>query len=491
MTLTNISAGTPRTGQMNQNELNNDRVGTSSQVGRLGGHTVQQAATAHAPAARSGIGSAIANFFTATLPDFFSMAGNAVLSLFRPAPQAAPVPQAAPAPRAAARAVPQARPAQTELKPISKYAYPGDCFDKNYLTPSKNVARGAVYATVAHFASSTAASVAAGTGGANNARGAFLRASDLATNNVAVIEGAPLAADIRDIVLDAYAEKGPIAFLSQSYEPDRSFYQVIKDKDKGGNYKLGIDVDAAARDAVATAENVYEKIFGTPGDQSSIKAAANRVPQGLCDALAIALKAVDDADFSDDALKTEMKEKIGADMIALRVLNPTLATAAMQPLPNGDPMGNTMARNLTELSKFVQNIANGVAMGSKEPIHLSVAQALADNNTEAKLQATYKEFIAFVAERADPAVVAAAVTDGVRMAADFDAEQVRQGKALSSASVSGNDAGSTLSNDLDPLAIGTDGTFIPMDKDEDIFNSPFADDQSVSNDEDIRKSPFA
>jgi hypothetical protein len=476
MSLTNISAGTTRTGPLNQNELGNDRTTDTGRVGRLEGHTVQQAATAHAPAAPSGIGKRIADFFTATLPGFFSAARNAVLSLFRPA-GAAPAPQAV-------------RP--TTPKPIAEFTFPGDCYapdsaptEKKYPVPSNDVARGAAYATARYFASTTAIKIASGTDGAGDARGAFLRSNYVATAKLAVAEGAPMAGNVRSIVLDAFDGKGPTAFLDASYDTKASNYQAICGKDDHG-----VDADAAARDAVATAEKIYEAIFGTPGDQSSIDAAASRVPQGLCDALAIGLKAIDDANIADNAVAKELKDKLATDMIALRVVNPAITNAIVSQ-PGQEAMGDTMRRNILEFSKFVQNIANGVPMGRKEAIHPAASQALADNNTQGRLQATFKAFTAAVVARADASTVAAAAADGVRMAADFDAEQVRQGKAPDPASISGDDASSALSNSQDALSIGTDGTFIPVDQDEDIFTSPFADDGSVSNDEDVRRSPFA
>lgn len=385
-------------------------INTTGPSGILGGNTVQQAATPQVRAQSGDIGASIAKFFTNTLPNAFSSAIDTVLSLFK-ARDAAPAPQTNASTAPAAPATTQTAVPLTP-KPIDAFTFPGDYFasendPKKFLFPPKNEAEASVYATVKHHSDNTS----------NAELNSFMRLSNLSTNKVAVAEGAPLAADVRNAVRAAYIGQGLLAFREASYDTSMSNYSDIRDKSDHG-----VNADIAARQAVQTAEGIYAQIFGTSGDQNSINAAAAKVPQGLCDALAIAMKAIDDSGGSDD-LKANLKTKLQGDMIALRVVNPAV-TSATTPKPGEAPLTNTERNNVMEFTKFAQNIANNIPMsGNKERIHTAASQELASRGTEANLQATFKSFCAAVLARADSNTVAAAVTAGTQMKTDFDAAQ--------------------------------------------------------------------
>lgn len=87
-------------------------------IGSLEGNTVEHARVSNAPAKSSGIGTRIANFFTSSLPGFFSATFDSILSMLRPAtPVATQHAQAAPRqaetapPPTASRAAPPFNPA--------------------------------------------------------------------------------------------------------------------------------------------------------------------------------------------------------------------------------------------------------------------------------------------------------------------------------------------------------------------------------------------
>jgi hypothetical protein len=87
------------------------RSDRSRSTGSLGGNTVEFAPVPNLPAKSSGIGARIANFFTSSLPGFFSATFDSILSMLRPAAPAQPQHAETAPPPSASRTAPPFNPA--------------------------------------------------------------------------------------------------------------------------------------------------------------------------------------------------------------------------------------------------------------------------------------------------------------------------------------------------------------------------------------------
>lgn len=351
-------------------------------AGALKGISVVQT-VAKAPAALSGIGSAVANFFTTKLPAFFSAAKDAIFSLFKRADNAP----------AAGAAQGEAQP-----KPLAEYTFPGDWFSntKNYAVPSKDVQFASVYAGLRYLTDDLDDS------GAN----AFLRSNN-SISRIATLLGKPMAAEVRGIVVDIYRDEGVLALREDSYEGHNGYNGLVD----------GIDAKETARNAAIAAESVFAQIYGH--DDDSVAEAASRVPQDLCNALGIAMKAIDDSDASDD-IKDKARSKAKTDFIALRTINPAQVTPLPEEAQAEQRLPNVAQRNIIEFSKLAQNIANGVGYGDKEVLHEGAMEYFSEQDTATKLAERFDKFCDQVLARVDEHVVAAAVAGSERLIAEFE-----------------------------------------------------------------------
>lgn len=343
--------------------------------GVLKGFRVTHHAVAKVPAKLGGIGSTIASFFARKE------------TAFKPASGGPAVKQTAPA---------NAKPkTETAPKPLSEYSHPGDWFSstKAYVEPSKEEQFASVYAGVRSLCDDLSDSKV----------NQFMRNSN-SMSRVATNMGKPMAEHVRGIIVEQYGDTDALPLRDTSYEGQNGYPDLKKD---------GEDTETA-RNAAITADTLLRRIYGM-GDHTSDDA-AHKVPQNLCNALAIALRAVDDGD-ADEKQKEKARAKVKTDFVALRAINPALVT----PQP-GEELSPLAQRNIIELSKLSQNIANGVGTGAseKEKLHDEALRVFKVLGTVDTITAAFERFCQAVVDRADDDVVEAAVGRGEEMIEEFN-----------------------------------------------------------------------
>jgi hypothetical protein len=350
-------------------------------TGALKGIRVTHQAVAKVPAALGGIGSTIARFFARKE------------TTFKPASESLPFKDVALSTKPNDVISP---------KPLSEYRHPGDWLSstKKYAEPSEQEQLASVYAGVRSLADDLS----------DSEINKLMRGTNT-MSRVATNMGKPMVEHLRGIVVDAYEDSDVLALRDASYLGRNGYPEGLREDGKDSK---------AARDAALTADSLLRQIYGT-GDHTSDDA-ARMVPQNLCNALAIALRAIDDGD-ADDKQMEKAKAKVKADFLALRAINPGIIT----PQPD-ENLSAIAQRNIVEFSKLSQNIANGVSIGkgAKEELHDEALRAFEQLGTVDTLAAAFDRFCQAVVDRADDDVVATAIGRGGEMIEEFEEYKLRE-----------------------------------------------------------------
>ena len=445
--------------QVHNNPIYNERTANNplfkpSSAEKMGktadfnGSTFTKEATAEPRAQEGGIGSKIASFFS-KIGDGFAWLGNKIAGAFTRAPQAE-----APATAVTAETVkPQSEPVEGSssgasapaIKPLTSEMLFGS------LDAKGSVVEKAIKPAQLSEADRFAGSYAYVKNAANEAVSdptTFMRSNNNGAALTSLAGNQPESKDILDSLRDVFGDS-EVAISNKAF--GINLQKVMNDKTK--QYDITIAYDAKLSDfpsmqkkdgdsaeyktaksklieqSLDIVDRCMCKAFGKPGDAASIEEAAARLPQSLCDQIAVLHKAIDDSNVSDE-LKGKLKLHAARDAVALRTILPIgtkiandideveskriFAENKNKPLDQQVQFKRSIpAASMVEVSKVMQSLVNGVGVGTKDT-DLDVQEAGGD--LQDRWNASFADFMNAAVARADPAVVAAAARDGAAFA---------------------------------------------------------------------------
>ncbi len=367
--------GAEAQGEKKSSRFGKLRASFVSKLPNVGGGSVGKTSPAMAPARTSGLRRKIRDFFSSSKSESIALKPTGNKNAANERKMA----------RDRAKGANSTNSAE-KFKPLSEYDFEGDWHSNSSVAPPKDVMLASVHAGISHFASAKNLD--------NRAANNFLRGNQ-SVSATASIFGAPMRESLRDTIIETFTGTPILAFRKGSYPSGGNFVGYGEDAEVA-------DENASTKAAVDNLEAVSAKLFGT--DPESTAAAAAKVPQDLCDALAVALDAIDQSDAAVD-LKEKAKSKTISDFLFLRTINPAIATASKD-----QSLSNCAQRNILEFQKVLQTIANGVSVvdNPKEPLHENVEPIFKENNTEEKIRKQIDDFSKVVIARANGDVVKAA-----------------------------------------------------------------------------------
>ncbi|KAB0676871.1 hypothetical protein [Aureimonas leprariae] len=367
------------------------------QTTKLNGHTLGLQGTAQQPARSTGLGDRIASFLTklsAGASARFEGAINWMKDrLARSETAQAP---ATPAPKTAAETE------IAELKDTTTWKLFQDKIDPKRLNDNQ---RGdCAYAYAKREGDKAERDPAA----KNN----FLRSDNNASKiSARIAMGSPqFAASVASIANRLTGQvfaSSAAAYGADGQEPTHAGVREMKDMvgSTGVDYRTAI-----ALQSVQNLDDTLCELFGTPGDDASIHRAAERVPQELCNQLAILHRAIEDSRAVPGDVPM-LKMQCSRDALALRTLNPAIMNASSA------SEDKAQAENLKQISKSIQNIVNGLGIGmAGKDTAPEMVQAGA--GMKARWDPTFAAFADAVVRRADPLMVNGAASEGGKLEAE-------------------------------------------------------------------------
>lgn len=274
---------------------------STGKVGEYGGHSVGQAQVAQQPARQSGIGDKIANFFTSTLPKFFSSVGESISNFF--SKLTAPTPQ------------------QPQTTGTTGAQQTGGIQPQQ----DKGASLKTVYDTIRGATQ-------------NFDKGTFLR-----TDNAS----SPIIKNTLEGVGSQYAENAVVGLPKNGVVAVR--VAPFENRSTGFTPSQLSDRQQVIESSMSCLEETWGRFFGT--DEMTTGRAASSLPQSVKDLLATAFKAIDDSPISADD-KQVAKQRVISDVV-LRGITPHL---------NREGVGATNKHeSMRELNGLMMSIASGLS----------------------------------------------------------------------------------------------------------------------------------
>lgn len=228
-----------------------------------------------------------------------------------------------------------------------------------------------------------------------------------------------------------HVEKQGTQILGITYDPKMSPFPEMRDQ-TFGTPEWRSAKEAHIDRTLKVVEDCMVEAFGDPDDDASIGRAAAKLPQSLCDQIAILQHAVNDSSAKAED-KPMLRLHAARDAVVLRAINPGITDVnaasfkagqekldqANAHLPRGErPIYQTdsAATSLLQLSKAVQSLVNGAGLGDKDtdPDLAEKGDAMKD-----RWDGGFAKFVQAALQRADQSVVAAAVRDGTQIGDEY------------------------------------------------------------------------
>lgn len=409
-----------------------DQAHAAKPAGNMLGNKVAQAGHNNTPPAGN-FKARVEHFFATTLPKALTAAKEAVLSLLRPAGNAAapsaagasPAQGAASAAGSAAPTAPAAAPAAAAASgPLTIRS--AEIFGKGAGTVgASQISFKDVSNDDAKRAAVTYAYVRQQVDVPQNANmsqllGSFCRGPNLASQSFA-FASAEYSSEKAEAIAGYIEGEGPLPVVAKSLGDalnggtGRSEYGEVEKLLQEG--KRG-EVAKMVHHAVDLLSLSLENVYGRPGDVFSVAAKAEKVPQELCNLVGVAWQAIDDSALSDD-MKGKLKGNIVKDATVLRTVNAKVSDLAAK--AGAETLEQ---RNLLGFNAAIQRLANGLEL---EPSQQGAFNIYAELGVSDRISGmgkqwgqTIQQFGAAVAARADAGVLASAKADGQRYIDEFE-----------------------------------------------------------------------
>lgn len=380
---------------------------------------VSHRATAQVPTHSSGVGEKIKAFFEGVGKEIAGLAKaglHALRGLVSRAPQANPpaaqqslttVPDASSEPAKPAKPQPHLDPLIIALRKTEIYKAFNNGIEVSKMTQTERSACS--YANVRNKASEAKDGASEET--KSHCVNTFLRSDNSASKVSAFIakqspEVQRTTTNIAEILRDK-----TVGISTKAYGVDGkpAEHEGIRNALKGNQSLTDL-----AKASIETLDETLIALIGDPSDLNSIKEAAERLDQNLCDQLGTNWKGIEDSGVTDPDTSHNLKMQCGRDALGLRTHVPALTTLSVLDTTLTPNQKSTIQEN----NKGMISVFNGFQIGSGGK-DASPEVAAAAAHLKDRWDAALETFFEFAAARANPAVVSQAALDGASLLAEY------------------------------------------------------------------------